>query len=67
MTDPVILNAYQLGLWYKDYEDRALDLVEPVLGDPEYDYGIAEDGWPYPPPCIVCGVLYGACTQHYDY
>lgn len=66
MTEqPVVLNAYQLGLWYANKDDSIVD-DEPVFGDPDYDYGLADDGWPVPPPCPVCGVLYGACTQHYN-
>lgn len=69
MTDqPVILNAYQLGLWYENRED--LDLIdEPVYGDPDYDYGYADDGFPIPPPCPIDGVPMNACVHHpgYDY
>lgn len=65
MSEQVIVNAYQLGLWYAQHEND-VDFYEPVLGDYDYDYGFADDGWPIPPPCPVCGILYGACTTHYQ-
>lgn len=57
----VTYNAYQFGLFLADQDP--FPVFEPNFGDQDYDYGLADDGWPIPPPCIVCGVLYGACVH----
>lgn len=60
-----IISAYDMGLILFKLDE--LDyLNEPQIGDYDYDYGYADDGWPIPPPCPICGVLYGACTTHYQ-
>lgn len=36
---------------------------EPVFGDRNYDYGTNDDGYAIHPPCIICGVAGGNCTE----
>jgi hypothetical protein len=53
-----IFSAFEMGMINFDFEE----IYEPAYGEPGHDYGEAEDGWPNPEPCIVCGVPLGACV-----
>jgi len=42
------------------------DRFEPQYGEPGYDYGemdFGEHSYPIHPPCIICGVDGGNCTD----
>lgn len=68
MSEPVEPYVQTWTAYDLPYE-LLIDQPEPEYGpyDREYDWGYAEDGWPVPSPCPVCGVLYGACTSdNYD-
>lgn len=50
------------------YEEEKYQVRNPVPGDYDYDPGYADDGWPNPMPCIICGVEFGACVgPDHDY
>jgi hypothetical protein len=46
-------------------QEDSFVVYEPVYGDSDYDYGYADDGWPRPGPCPVCGAPDWTCVSDY--